>query len=117
MTNAHEIQKMTPVRDPPPVSAHATYDFSISLHEYQGTAWIAWNQNFPGMVRLALALYKGNQPSIPHAWTAAMEVTNQGQGQWNTGQPWGTGWSASMLGVNAGNNAWLYMGVNTPVTG
>ncbi|MDZ5634858.1 hypothetical protein [Janthinobacterium sp. GMG1] len=99
-----------------PVSAGISAGFSITLHEYQGKAYINWSENFPGMVRLAVAIYSGNPPSNPGAWLSATEITNSAAGSWNSGQNWGTGYSAALLGVNATNNAWIYIGCNTGVT-
>jgi hypothetical protein len=43
-------------------------------------------------------------------------MTNQSAGMYLTSQPWGTGYSAALLGVNASNNTWVYIGVTTPET-
>lgn len=99
-----------------PVSASVSATFGITLHEFQGKAYINWNENFNGMVRLAVAIYSGSPPSNPQAWITASEVTNTSAGSWNSGQPWGTGYSAALLGVNPSNNAWVYIGCNTGVT-
>ncbi len=99
-----------------PVSGSTTAAFSITLNEYQGKAYINWSENFIGMARLAVAIYSGSPPSNPQAWITAQEVTNQASGTFNTGQTWGTGYSAALLGVNPSNNAWVYIGCNTGVT-
>lgn len=100
-----------------PVSASVAAAFSINLYEYQGRAHISWTENFQGMVRLAVAIYSGTQPSNPEAWLKAIEVTKTSSGgSWDSGQPWGSGFSAALLGVNAGNNDWVYIGCNTAVT-
>ncbi|KAB8060426.1 hypothetical protein GCN74_09105 [Janthinobacterium sp. FT14W] len=99
-----------------PVSKGIRSSFSITLHEYQGKAYINWSESFPGMVRLAVAIYSGTPPSNPAAWLNATEITNSTSGSWNSGQTWGTGYSAALLGVNETNNAWIYIGCNTDVT-
>ncbi|NQZ12260.1 MAG: hypothetical protein HRT35_34340 [Algicola sp.] len=101
-----------------PVSANKTFDLSVQLHEYQGRAAINWSQNYPGMVRLAVALYSGTPPTNPTDWISgqAIEVTNRPAGMFLTNQPWGTGYSAALLGVNASNHAWVYIGVTTSAT-
>ena len=99
-----------------PVTASTTATFTISLHQYQGHAFLNWSENFGGTTRLAVAIYSGAQPVDPRAWLNAIEVTNQPSGTWDSGQDWGSGYSAALLGVNPGNNAWVYIGVNTPVT-
>jgi hypothetical protein len=102
--------------DSAPVSASTTATFNVSLSQYQGKAYVGWSENFGGMTRLAVAIYSGSPPSNPQNWLAAVEVTNQSSGTWNSGQTWGSGYSAALLGVNPSNNAWVYIGVNTPVT-
>jgi hypothetical protein len=98
------------------VSGNMTAGFTVTLYEYQGNAYIGWSENFVGRVQLAVALYSGAQPSNAQNWLNATEVTNQAGGSWNTGKPWGTGYSASLLGANAAGNMWIYIGCNTPVT-
>jgi hypothetical protein len=116
MEMSDNVLKTLEVDDIPPVTASTTATFTISLHQYQGHAYINWSENFGGMTRLAVAIYSGAQPANPGAWLNAVEVTNQASGTWNSGQVWGTGYSAALLGVNSTNNAWVYIGVNTPVT-
>ncbi|MBI3727382.1 MAG: hypothetical protein HY254_03500 [Burkholderiales bacterium] len=99
-----------------PVSASTTAMFGINMHEFQGRAFISWSENFAGKVRLSVAIYSGPQPANPRAYINATEVTGHSSGMWDSGQPWGTGYSASLLGVNEDENAWVYIGVNTPVT-
>lgn len=100
-----------------PVSASTSAAFGINLYEYQGRAHISWTENFQGMVRLAVAIYSGSQPGNPQAWIKAIEVTKSSSGgSWDSGQPWGSGFSAALLGVDAGNDDWIYIGCNTGVT-
>ena len=113
---AVSIQAADAAADVLPVNASQSFGFSVSLYENLGHCNLSWNENFPGMVRLAVALYAGAPPSNPQAWLAAKEVTNTSSGNYDTLQTWGSGYSAALLGVNSGNNAWVYIGVNTPVT-
>jgi len=111
-----KMQTLEGLSDTLPVSAAKTYGFSITLNEFQGRAHINWNVTYPARVRLAVAIYSGSQPTNPQQWINAMEVTNQASGTWDSGQPWGTGYSASLLGVNASSKAWVYIGIDTPET-
>jgi hypothetical protein len=116
MTTHPKMLEAAASADVAPVSGSANYNFSVSLYENLGHCNIGWSTSYPGMVRLAVALYAGPPPANPQAWLGAIEVTNRPSGAWDTGQTWGSGYSAALLGVNAGNNAWVYIGVNTPVT-
>lgn len=110
------IQAADAVGDVVPVNARNSFGMSMSLYENLGHCNLGWSETYPGMVRLAVALYTGAPPSNPQAWLWAQEVTNRSSGNLDTLQTWGSGYSAALLGVNAANNAWVYIGVNTPVT-
>jgi hypothetical protein len=113
--NSFNIKKLE-ASEVNPVAGNMTSTYGVTLYQYQGNAWINWSESFPGMVRLAVALYSGAPPSNAQAWMSAIEVTNQNTGAWNSGHTWGSGYSAALLGVNAANNAWIYIGCVTPVT-
>lgn len=114
--HAVSIQAADAIGDVLPVNGSNTSNFSVSLYQNLGHCNLSWSQNYPGMARLAVALYAGTQPANPYAWLAAKEVTNISSGNYDTLQTWGSGYSAALLGVNANNSAWIYIGVNTPVT-
>ena len=100
------------------VSASKTFDFTVHLHQHpKNHAAIIWTQTYPAMVRLAVALYSGDPPANPGDWILgqAIEVTNRSVGMFLTNQPWGPGYSAALLGLNA-ENTWVYIGVTTSET-
>jgi hypothetical protein len=117
-TTATKMKKIEPSEnDPAPVQANKTFNFSVSLYEYHGHAYISWNTSYPALVRLAVAIYNGAVPSSPNnTWLNAIEVTGRRSGNWDTGQTWGTGYSAALLGINSPQNGWMDIGVDTPVT-
>jgi hypothetical protein len=100
-----------------PVSGFNYFNFSISLHEYHGNAWISWNTNYPANIRLAVALFNGAVPAKPNNnWITALEVSGRSNGTWDTGHTWGTGYSAALLGLVTAPAPWITIGVNTRVT-
>jgi len=112
-----EIKKIETAESmPSSVQASGAFNFSVNLYEYHGNAWIGWNTSYPTRVRLAVAIYNGAVPANPNNWINAIEVTGQGSGAWDSGQTWGTGYSAALLGVNWAQNGWIDIGVDTPVT-
>jgi len=116
MTTHPKMLEAAAPADVLPVSASQTFNFSVSLYETRGHCFLGWSTSYPGIVRLAVAIYAGAPPANPQAWINATEVTNQASGSWDTGQTWGSGYSGALLGVNAANNAWIYIGIATPVT-
>jgi hypothetical protein len=105
-----------PPADVLPVFGSADFWFSVSLYENMGQCTIGWNVTYPANVAHAVAIYAGPPPSNPEAWLNAKDVSNQQSGSWNTELVWGSGYSAALLGLNATNNGWIYIGVATPVT-
>jgi hypothetical protein len=99
------------------VQASQTYSFNVLMFEFHGNAWVSWHTSYPGRVRLAVAIFNGPVPSGNNpVWMNAAEVTGQVGGSWDSGQRWGSGYSAGLLGVTQDNNYWISIGVNTPVT-
>lgn len=100
-----------------PVQGSLTYSFNVTLYEQFGRAWVGWNTNYPGYVRLAVAIFQGPVPTSPNPpWTNGVEVTGQASGAWDSGQIWGSGYSAALLGVTPDNAQWIDVGIVTPVT-
>ena len=100
-----------------PVQGSKTFGFNVSLYEFHGNAWMNWHTSYPGIVRLAVAIYNGKVPSNPNGtWLNALEITGQVSGTWDSGQTWGSGYSGALLGVTLNSAGWTDIGVDTPVT-
>jgi len=100
-----------------PVRGSQTFSFNVALYEFHGNVWMSWQTSYPGIVRLAVAIYKGQVPSNPDGtWLNAVEITGQAIGTWDTGKQWGSGYSGALLGVTLDNADWMDIGVDTPVT-
>jgi hypothetical protein len=102
--------------DVAPVSGSGTYTWTINLYEYQGKCYIAWKTTAPFRAQQGkVALYSGPPPSDPTRY-----VTFQWDDQpspYNTGQPWGAGWSAAWIGQQGTSAGYAYTYVcTTPVT-
>jgi hypothetical protein len=97
-----------------PVSGGTTFSFTVTLYELMGRCYISWSTFYPAYLQQAIALYAGSPPANPQAWIVAQDVSNTNAGSWDTGQPWGSGYSAALLGMTS--NGWSYIGVSTPVT-
>lgn len=86
-------------------SATATDKWTIKLYDVRGNCNVdidtstAWR---PKQSRIAL--YEGNPPSDPTKWKTYSWWYPGQANPWNTGEPWGPGWSAALIAMD-GNSS------------
>lgn len=103
----------------PNVSRTESYEFEINLFEQRGKCCVSYNYTCGFRPQASqVALYEGDpaNPTQHVAWMWADCVGHLQPGQvWNTGQDWGSGWSAALIAQNCDGRTWVFV-AKTPVT-
>ncbi|RUL70476.1 hypothetical protein EKH80_20590 [Dyella choica] len=91
-----------------PVNISATYSWNLLLYEYQGMCYIAYTTTAPFRAQQGqLMLYSGSPPANPQdciAWT-----WDSNPSPFNTGKPWGSGYSAGWIAQQSPNGPYTYV--------
>ena len=88
-------------RSADPVSASESWEWKIELYNLRGQTYVEIKTECKWRPKQArLALYEGDPPKDPRQWKMDTWWAPGQAKPWNTGQPWGPGWSAALLAMD-----------------
>lgn len=101
---------------PPTVVQSTSQTHRISLYERFGNAIIQWYTDGPTGDKDNVTLYKGQIPSNPNSEHVFIGPADKLKtGDYDTKQPWGTGWYAGYFGMDYSTGLYTFYAV-TPQT-
>ncbi|WP_266169021.1 hypothetical protein [Dyella subtropica] len=101
-------QQVVAADDVNPVAGSSNYSWNVDLYEYQGNCYISYATSAPFRAQQGqLQLYSGAPPANPQQGIAYTWDSNASP--FNTGKPWGSGYSAGWIAQQSPNGPYTYV--------